>query len=118
MLALVCLQPDIRHTQEKLKRAETAAAIAEHAFEELQRRSELDEAGLQEEKGKRRHRRAHEQIQGAKQGKENEDTGATSADTVSDFEDDSVGGFMFLCAYISPSLSQFVIGLGSIRALD
>ena len=84
--------------QEKLKRAETAAAIAEHAFEELQRRSELDGAVLPEEKDKRRHRSAQEQIQGAKQGREKEDTGATSADTVSDFEDDSMGEFVLLCA--------------------
>ena len=58
-----------------MKRAEMAAEMAERAFEELRLRKEFGSARKQ--RPEQRNRR------------EIEDAGATSADTVSDFEDDS-----------------------------
>lgn len=57
-------------------RAEMASEMAERAFEELRLRKDFGSSPRKQQPGKR-------------DGREIDDAGATSADTVSDFEDDS-----------------------------
>ena len=59
-----------------------AAEMAERAFEELRRRKDFGSAPGKE-------RQSNRKSVGRQNGKEIDDAGATSADTVSDFEDDS-----------------------------
>ena len=77
---------DLEHTlvvtQRQLQRAEMAAKIAEHAFEELKRRKELEDQARQQKENQNRSRNGGGQV-----GSRQEDTGATSADSISD--DDS-----------------------------